>query len=82
MIATLDVDDLIIVDTPDALLITKKGSSQGVKKVVAELKRRNSDLVSTPSTVVRPWGDYTVLENNEAYETKKIVVKPGKRLSL
>jgi len=82
MIATLDVDDLIIVDTPDALLITKKGSSQGVKKVVAELKRRNSDLVSTPSTVVRPWGDYTVLENNEAYKTKKIVVKPGKRLSL
>ena len=82
MIATLDVDDLIIVDTPDALLITKKGSSQGVKEVVAELKRRKSDLVSTPSTVVRPWGNYTVLENNEAYKTKKIVVKPGKRLSL
>lgn len=82
MIAALDVDDLIIVDTPDALLITKKGSSQGVKKVVAELKRRNSDLVVTPSTVARPWGSYTVLENTEAYKTKKIVVKPGKRLSL
>ncbi len=82
MIATLDVNDLIIVDTPDALLITKKGSSQGVKEVVKELKKRNSDLVTTPSTVARPWGSYTVLENNQAYKTKKIVVRPGKRLSL
>jgi len=82
MIATVDVNDLIIVDTQDAILIAKKGSSQDVKKVVAELKRRNSDLVTTPATVVRPWGSYTVLENNQAYKTKKIVVRPGKRLSL
>ncbi|QOR61946.1 mannose-1-phosphate guanylyltransferase/mannose-6-phosphate isomerase [Sulfurovum sp. ST-21] len=82
MIATVDVNDLIIVDTPDALLITKKGSSQDVKEVVKELKKRNSDLVTTPSTVARPWGNYTVLENNKAYKTKKIVVRPGKRLSL
>lgn len=81
-IATLDVDDLIIVDTPDALLITKKGSSQGVKEVVKELKKRDSELLTTPSTVARPWGNYTVLENNQAYKTKKIVVRPGKRLSL
>jgi mannose-1-phosphate guanylyltransferase len=82
MIATLNVDNLIIVDTPDALLVTTKGNSQGVKKVVEELKRRNSDLTTTPSTVTRPWGTYTVLENNQAYKTKKIIVRPGKRLSL
>jgi len=82
IIATIDVNDLIIVDTPDALLITKKGSSQDVKEVVKELKKRNSDLVTTPSTVVRPWGSYTVLENTQVYKTKKIVVRPGKRLSL
>jgi mannose-1-phosphate guanylyltransferase len=81
-IATLDVEDLIIVDTPDALLVTRKGSSQNVKKVVTELQKRNSELLTTPSTVMRPWGNYTVLENNETYKTKKIVVSPGKRLSL
>ncbi len=82
MIATLNVDNLIIVDTPDALLITTKGNSQGVKKVVNELNKRNSDLTKIPATVTRPWGTYTVLENNTAYKTKKIVVNPGKRLSL
>ena len=82
LIATVDVNDLIIVDTPDALLIAKKGSSQDVKEVVKELKERNSDLLTTPSTVTRPWGSYTVLENTQVYKTKKIVVRPGKRLSL
>ena len=81
-IATLNVDNLIVVDTPDALLITTKGNSQGVKKVVNELKKQNSDLVKIPATVARPWGTYTVLENTLAYKTKKIVVNPKKRLSL
>jgi mannose-1-phosphate guanylyltransferase len=81
-IATLNVNNLIIVDTPDALLITSKGNSQGVKKVVDVLKKRKSDLLKIPSTVTRPWGTYTVLENTTAYKTKKIVVSPGKRLSL
>lgn len=82
LIATVDVNDLIIVDTPDALLIAKKGSSQDVKEVVKKLKERNSELVTTPTTVARPWGSYTVLENTQVYKTKKIVVRPGKRLSL
>ncbi len=82
MIATLNVDNLIIVDTPDALLITTKGHSQGVKKIVNELNKRSSDLTKTPATVTRPWGTYTVLENTTAYKTKKIVINPGKRLSL
>jgi len=82
VIATVGIEDLIIVDTPDALLITKKGASQGVKEVVAVLKERESELVTTPATVARPWGSYTVLENTEVYKTKKIVVRPGKRLSL
>lgn len=81
-IAALNVNNLIIVDTPDALLITTKGNSQNVKKVVNELNTRNSDLTKLPATVARPWGTYTVLENTTAYKTKKLVVKPGKRLSL
>ncbi len=81
-IATIDVDDLIIVDTTDALLISKKGSSQKVKKVVEKLKEQKSELHNIHLTAHRPWGSYTVLEDTSGYKIKKIVVKAGKRLSL
>lgn len=80
-IATVDVEDLIIIDTGDALLISKKGSSQKVKKVVEEV-RKNSQLHNIHLTAHRPWGMYTVLEDTPGYKIKRIVVKPGKRLSL
>ena len=81
-IAAIEVDDLYIVDTPDALLIGKKGTSQKIKEVVARLKKRGSELPNIHLTVHRPWGTYTVLEESERYKIKKIMVKPGKRLSL
>jgi len=81
-IATVDVEDLIIVDTGDALLVSKKGSSQKVKKVVAELKKRNSEMHNIHLTAHRPWGTYTILEDTPGYKIKRIVVQPGKRLSL
>ena len=82
LIATVGIDDLIVVDTPDALLISKKGSSQKIKDIVKELKVRESNLHHTHLTVHRPWGTYTVLEDALGYKIKKIIVKPGKRLSL
>lgn len=82
MIATIDIEDLIIVNTDDALLISKKGSSQSVKKVVDELKKRNSELHTHHLTVHRPWGSYTVLLESNLYKIKKIMVKPGAKLSL
>ena len=78
----IDVKDMIVVDTNDALLIAKKGSSQKVKDIVNKLKSTHKDLLTTHSTVHRPWGTYTVLEDTLGYKIKKIVVKPGKRLSL
>ncbi|MDD5053061.1 MAG: mannose-1-phosphate guanylyltransferase/mannose-6-phosphate isomerase [Sulfuricurvum sp.] len=81
-IATVDIEDCIIVDTGDALLISKKGSSQKVKKVVEKLKEIESDLHNIHLTGHRPWGSYTVLEESEGYKIKRIEVKPGKRLSL
>jgi mannose-1-phosphate guanylyltransferase len=81
-IVTVDVEDLIIVDTPDALLVSKKGSSQKVKKVVERLKKENSELPNVHITGHRPWGTYTVLEDSNGYKIKRIEVKPGKRLSL
>ena len=80
-IATVDIEDCIIVDTGDALLISKKGSSQKVKQVVSEIKK-TTDLHHIHLTAHRPWGTYTVLEDTAHYKIKRIVVKAGERLSL
>ncbi len=82
LVATIDVDDLLIIDTADALLVSRKGSSQKVKEVVQMLKERNSELPNIHVTAHRPWGTYTILDESTAYKVKRIVVKPGKRLSL
>ncbi|MDH4944085.1 mannose-1-phosphate guanylyltransferase/mannose-6-phosphate isomerase [Sulfurimonas sp. C5] len=81
-IATVDIENTIVVDTGDALLISKKGSSQKVKKVVEKLKESKSELHNIHLTGHRPWGTYTVLEDSPGYKIKRIEVKPGKRLSL
>ncbi|MCL4546309.1 MAG: cupin domain-containing protein, partial [Deltaproteobacteria bacterium] len=81
-IAVVDIEDLIIVDTDDALLISKRGSSQNVKKVVEKLKELNSELHFQHLTVHRPWGSYTILLDSPAYKIKKILVKPKAKLSL
>lgn len=81
-IGAIDIENLIIVDTADALLVSKKGSGQKVKEVVSLLKNKHSELTDVHLTVYRPWGNYTLLEENLFYKIKKIVVKPKKRLSL
>ncbi len=81
-IALIDVDDLIIVDTHDALLISKKGSSQKVKQVVDKLKTINPELTHIHRVAHRPWGTYEVLQDLLQYKVKKIIVKPGSKLSL
>lgn len=81
-IATVDIYDLIIIDTADALLISKKGSSQKVKKVVEKVKTLGNGLHNIHLTAHRPWGTYTVLEDTPGYKIKRIEVKPGCRLSL
>lgn len=80
-IATIDLEDTIVVDTGDALLVSKKGSSQKVKQVVKEV-RKHSELHNIHLTGYRPWGTYTVLEDSPGYKIKRIEVKPGKKLSL
>ncbi len=80
-IATIDIKDIIVVDTGDALLISKKGSSQKVKQVVAQVKK-TTELHNIHLTGHRPWGTYTVLEEAKGYKIKRIEVLPNKRLSL
>jgi len=81
-IAAVDVDDLIIIDTTDSVLITKKGSSQKVKEVVAQLNKIKPDLCNVHRLAYRPWGSYEVLLDTPYYKIKRIIVEPGKRLSL
>ncbi len=80
--ALLGVDDLLVVDTPDALLIAHKDRDQDVKRIVDRLKRAQHPLADTHVTAHRPWGTYTVLEEGESFKIKRILVKPKEKLSL
>ncbi len=82
MVATIGIDDCIIIDTFDALLIVKKGQTQNVKEIVSILNKNNSKLTEIHNKAFRPWGNYTTLQENSNYKLKSIVVKPKHRLSL
>lgn len=80
--ALVGVRDLIVVDTPDALLITHKAHAQDVKHIAGQLKQSGHEAYLTHRTVHRPWGTYTTLEEGKRFKIKRIVVKPGASLSL
>lgn len=82
LIATIGLSDMIVVDTPDALLVARADKAQDVKKVVGQLKKLGHEAYRLHRTVCRPWGTYTVLEAGERYKIKRIEVKPGASLSL
>ena len=82
VVGVVGVSGLTIVDTPDALLITDSQRSQEVKFIAQELKRRGHSAYLQHSTVGRPWGSYSVIEQGPRYKIKRIVVCPGASLSL
>jgi len=82
VVAAVGVHDLVIVDTPDALLVAHKNSAQDVKRVVNTLKARQHETVHLPAVVHRPWGTYASLKEEDGYKVKRITVKPGEALSL
>ncbi|MGQ9920295.1 MAG: mannose-1-phosphate guanylyltransferase/mannose-6-phosphate isomerase [Desulfobacca sp.] len=82
LVATLGLEGTIVVDTPDATLVCPRHRSQDVKDLVAKLQDRNPVELIHHTTVFRPWGSYTVINEGPGYKVKKIVVHPGKRLSL
>lgn len=82
LISGIGLKDLIVVDTPDSLLITEKGKSQEVKKVVEKLKKEHRKEAIENRTMYRPWGSYTILAEGEGYKVKRITIKPGAKLSL
>lgn len=82
LVATVGVNNLLVIDTPDALLVADKNRAQEVKQVVQYLKLAEHDAYKLHRTVHRPWGTYTVLEEGDHFKIKRIMVKPGAALSL
>jgi mannose-1-phosphate guanylyltransferase / mannose-6-phosphate isomerase len=82
LVGAVGVSNLIIVDTPDALLVADAGRAQDVKHLYASLKSQGHQAYKLHRTVHRPWGTYTVLEDSARFKIKRIEVKPGASLSL
>lgn len=82
LVAGLGLNDIVIADTPDALLVAHKGHAQEVKEIVSRLKANDNPSYQLFPTVHRPWGSYTVLLEGDGFKLKKIEVKPGAALSL
>ena len=82
LMGAVGVDDLILIDTPDAVLVAHKSSAQDVKQIYSQLKAKGHEAYRLHRTVHRPWGTYTVLEEGNGFKIKRIEVKPGASLSL
>lgn len=82
LVGAVGVDNLVIIDTPDALLVADRSRAQDVKHIYAKLKASGHEAHQLHRTVHRPWGTYTVLEDGPRFKIKRIEVKPGASLSL
>lgn len=81
-IAAVGLDGMVVVETPDAILVTNKHRAQEVKHIVAGLKNAGPGLAQRHRKVHRPWGSYDVLDAGERFQVKRIMVNPGASLSL
>lgn len=82
MVGVVGVNDLIIVDTPDALLVANRHNSQDVKQIYSQLKATGHDSHKLHRTVQRPWGSYTILGEGGGFKIKRLEVRPQAKLSL
>lgn len=82
LVATIGLEDTVIVETEDAILACKKDRTQDVKQIYETLKQQNDDTHLVHKTVYRPWGFYTVIAQGEGFLTKIIHVNQGQKLSV
>ena len=82
LVAGVGLDDLLVVETADAVLVANKSHAQDVKKIVEQLKRSKRPETLAHRQVSRPWGTYEGVDAGERFQVKRIVVKPGAKLSL
>lgn len=82
LVAAIGLKDIVIVETPDAILVADKTHAQDVKHIVTRLREHNAPLVTQHRKVYRPWGWYDSVDDGSRFQVKRIVVNPGARLSL
>jgi mannose-1-phosphate guanylyltransferase/mannose-6-phosphate isomerase len=82
LVALEGVDDLVVVATQDAVLVSRQRDANGLKRLVAKLKTVAPEVTEAHIKVHRPWGSYQSVDNGDRHQVKRIVVKPGQRLSL
>jgi mannose-1-phosphate guanylyltransferase/mannose-6-phosphate isomerase len=82
MVALLGVEDLVVIATADAILVTPKSRSQDVKTIVDELKKQGRSEPEIHKQVFRPWGWYEGVEQGERFQVKQLMVKPGAKTSM
>src|SRR5476649_441661 len=82
LVALEGVDDLVVVATQDAVLVSRQKDANGLKRLVAKLKTVAPQVTEDHLKVHRPWGSYQSIDNGDRHQVKRIVVKPGNRLSL
>ncbi|MDG9857162.1 mannose-1-phosphate guanylyltransferase/mannose-6-phosphate isomerase [Pseudomonas nitroreducens] len=82
LVATVGVENLVIVETKDAVLVAHKDKVQEVKNIVERIKHENRTEYINHREVYRPWGVYDSIDNGQRYQVKRITVKPGAKLSV
>jgi len=82
LVAVIGVQDLVVVETDDAVMIASKDRVQEVKQIVAQLKERGRSEADVHRKCYRPWGHYDLVDSGDRHQTKRIVVKPGGKLSI
>ncbi|QXX86250.1 mannose-1-phosphate guanylyltransferase/mannose-6-phosphate isomerase [Acinetobacter lwoffii] len=81
LVSLLGVNNMVIIDTQDAILIAAKDQVQEIKAIVDDLKSQDRGEISSHREVYRPWGKYDCIDQSERYQVKRITVKPGQKLS-
>jgi len=82
LVTTVGLDNIVIVETKDAILVADKDQVQGVKHIVKALKSKSRSEASNHREVYRPWGKYDSIDSGGRYQVKRITVKPGAKLSV
>ncbi len=82
LVTAIGCDDMIVVDTPDAVLVAPRAKAQEIKPLVEALRSERRTELNTHARVYRPWGDYEGIDVGDRYQVKRIVVRPGAKLSL
>ena len=82
LVSTLGLENVVVIETADAVLVADQSKVQDIKKIVEKLKQSNRNEINAHRKMYRPWGSYDSIDNGSRYQVKCIVVNPGQKLSL